>query len=233
MLSIVLPLLLATSFALQPPGIFHAGEAGAGHAEPWLALQVRDGASSLVATPLTVRAVEDPLIDLPGERSAIEVTSVDPVGVVAYLRGQALRPGVVESARVTVAANAHSAAQPYEIAFRGVTYRIERRCEPQPSKSVDGQAQYDCSMVLRGQDSDHLLARMTGYRERGSAAMSHSDDGMQQLLYAGDLDRDGKLDLIFDTSDHYNLSRPTLFLSSGALDGAPLRAVAHHEATGC
>ena len=45
---------------------------------------------------------------------------------------------------------------------------------------------------------------------------SLGDDASPTLLFAGDLDRDGKLDLIFDTTDHYNVRRPTLFLSSQA-----------------
>ena len=36
------------------------------------------------------------------------------------------------------------------------------------------------------------------------------------LQWAGDLDGDGKLDLVMDLSDYYNLSELTLFLSSGA-----------------
>ena len=72
---------------------------------------------------------------------------------------------------------------------------------------------------------------------RGHAAddgtMRLGDDAMPRLLFAGDLDRDGRLDLIFDITDHYNVSRPTLFLSSGAADGKPLRAAARYESVGC
>jgi hypothetical protein len=39
------------------------------------------------------------------------------------------------------------------------------------------------------------------------------------LLWAGDLDGDGKLDLLLDLHDHYNVSEPTLFLSSKAEKG--------------
>lgn len=233
MLTMVLPALLGTAFAIQPPGAFHAGEPVARNQETWLALQVHGAAASLVATPVIVRAVEDPLMDAPGERSGVEVTSVDVDGVVAFVRGATLHAGSVDVAQVSEHPDAHLAPQPYVIGFRGLSHRIERSCEPEPIARVDGQAHYACSVLLRSLGTRQVLARMIGYREPGSEAMAYGDDGKQRLLFAGDLDRDGKLDLIFDTSDHYNQSRPTLFLSTGALDGAPLGEAAHHEATGC
>ncbi|MET0807665.1 MAG: hypothetical protein ABWX93_02785, partial [Pseudoxanthomonas sp.] len=63
--------------------------------------------------------------------------------------------------------------------------------------------------------------------------MSLGDDASPTLLFAGDLDRDGKLDLIFDGTDHYNVSRPTLFLSSPAGQGELLHEVARYESVGC
>ena len=93
---------------------------------------------------------------------------------------------------------------------------------------------------------------MSGYYEAGATTMSLNHDASPRLLFAGDIDRDGKLDLIVDTTDHYNKSRPTLFLSSPALPdggivdggivdgvivdgviGDGVVEVAHHEAIGC
>lgn len=233
MLTNVLPVLLTAAFSIQPPGAFHAGEVVVRNDELWLALQVRGGTAALVATPLIVHAVEDQMLDAPGERSGIEVTSADPDGVVAFVRGGALHAGGVDVAQWTEQPDVHSASQPYLISFRGVSYRIERSCDPKPIGHRDGQAQYACSVLLRSQSSSHVLARMIGYREPGIDAMGYGDDGKQQLLFAGDLDRDGNLDLIFDTSDHYNQSRPTLFLSTQGLDGAPLGEAGHHQSTGC
>ena len=53
------------------------------------------------------------------------------------------------------------------------------------------------------------------------------------LKFAGDLDGDGKLDLLIDTTHHYNLSEPTLFLSSQAKDGELVHNVASFRTTGC
>lgn len=53
------------------------------------------------------------------------------------------------------------------------------------------------------------------------------------LLWAGDLDGDGKLDFYADVSDHYNSSMPTLFLSSEAKKGKLVKDVAGIRTVGC
>ncbi len=53
------------------------------------------------------------------------------------------------------------------------------------------------------------------------------------LIWAGDLDRDGKLDFLLDATTHYNVSEPTLFLSSPAQAGEIVRPVATIHFVGC
>jgi hypothetical protein len=58
-------------------------------------------------------------------------------------------------------------------------------------------------------------------------------DGLPTLLWAGDLDRDGKLDLLLDLTNHYNVSEYTLFLSSMAEGDSLLQKVAKFRSVGC
>jgi hypothetical protein len=58
-------------------------------------------------------------------------------------------------------------------------------------------------------------------------------DGLPTLLWAGDLDRDGKLDLVMDLTDHYNVSEYVLFLSSMSEGNNILRKVATFRTVGC
>lgn len=76
------------------------------------------------------------------------------------------------------------------------------------------------------------LARMAGYRDDAGTPAA-GDEAPLSLLFAGDLDGDGRLDLILDLSPHYNVRRPTLLLSRPAAPGDLLQAAAAHEATGC
>ena len=77
-----------------------------------------------------------------------------------------------------------------------------------------------------------VLAKMSGYRSPEGIDIL-GDDATPRLLFAGDLDRDGRLDLILDTTWHYNVSRPTLFLSTLAREGELVREAAANESVGC
>ena len=63
--------------------------------------------------------------------------------------------------------------------------------------------------------------------------MEAHDEAQWVLLWAGDLDGDGRLDLYMNLSTHYNVSARRLFLSSAAASGALVREVAVFQTTGC
>ncbi len=56
--------------------------------------------------------------------------------------------------------------------------------------------------------------------------MEELEDTVVNLLFAGDIDRDGKLDIILDAPRHYEEKRMLLFLSSKAKNGNLLQKVA-------
>ena len=60
-----------------------------------------------------------------------------------------------------------------------------------------------------------------------------SDSSFPSLLWAGDLDGDGKIDLIMDVTSNYNVRDLALFLSSKAKQGKLVEKVATHFSTGC
>ena len=65
-------------------------------------------------------------------------------------------------------------------------------------------------------------------------ACSRFDDKMIRILFAGDIDGDEKLDLLLDTSNHYNASSPTLYLSKPAEEeNKIIKPVAIHTSVGC
>ncbi|MFZ4762200.1 MAG: hypothetical protein ACOYK8_05250 [Alphaproteobacteria bacterium] len=59
------------------------------------------------------------------------------------------------------------------------------------------------------------------------------DDSFPQLIWAGDLNNDGQPDLLIDTTNHYNVSNPTLFLSKVSKDKITYHKVAERRSTGC
>jgi hypothetical protein len=59
------------------------------------------------------------------------------------------------------------------------------------------------------------------------------DDAFVAIHFAGDLDGDGLLDWILDTSDHYNANVMTWYLSAPAPADGLVVPVAAHTAVGC
>lgn len=229
----LLSVLLATGFAVQPPGRFHGHEPVARHGERWLALRSDARGAALVETTLHVRAVEDAVLDAPGQRSGREVgSSLEGSGVAMYVRGPVLRAGPIERAQAGTDADATAPAPlpARTIAWRARHYRLETRCDDTPFRHVDAQAHYRCRLVLGDGIREQVLLESLAYRD-ASAALS--TEATAEVLFAGDLDRDGRLDLLIDLTDHYNISRPTLLLSSQAAPGDFVGMAAAFESVGC
>ncbi|MBZ4036664.1 hypothetical protein K6T82_17980 [Flavobacterium sp. 17A] len=59
------------------------------------------------------------------------------------------------------------------------------------------------------------------------------DEQMIKIIFAGDLDGDGKLDLIIDTASHYNVSSLTLYLSKTGETNSIIKPVGVFSFVGC
>ncbi|MEN2400447.1 hypothetical protein GKZ90_0011700 [Flavobacterium sp. MC2016-06] len=80
----------------------------------------------------------------------------------------------------------------------------------------------------------YLTAIIDGKRHTDLiVAEKRFDEQMIKILFAGDIDGDGKLDLIINTSYHYNLSRPTIYLSKPAEKGKLIKPIGAFPTVGC
>lgn len=59
------------------------------------------------------------------------------------------------------------------------------------------------------------------------------DDNMIELLFTGDIDGDNIPDLIINTSNHYNVTAPALYLSKPAGSNDVLKLMGWHVSVGC
>lgn len=107
---------------------------------------------------------------------------------------------------------------PLVIDFNGARYTLE--VEAKPSEDIPYQAgeEYgdwkDYRMTLKkDNDPKILLFKIPEFR-----------DSVLRLLFAGDIDKDGKLDLVFDAHTWYEEANITVFLSSLATDGILVKA---------
>lgn len=200
---------------------FHGDEVPGRSGETWLALVVDGGKATLQPTTLKIEAVNDPVGDGPDEKTGRSVVAPG-IAPRVLLRGIAsLRAGDIA---VAVAdPQSVDAATPLPITFGGKTLNLAVRC----SGMGDAPA---CKVVLGDRVTEQVLFDTAARGESGAIELG---EAVPSVLFAGDLDRDGNVDLLIDTTDHYNLSRPTLFLSGAAKKGQHVAQVAQQSITGC
>jgi len=80
--------------------------------------------------------------------------------------------------------------------------------------------------MYRGEDEKAVSQALTTIPRMG-------DLGEPYLIWAGDIDRDGKIDLIYDLTDHYIKTHLALFLSSAAKEGELVGLVAEWKWSSC
>lgn len=226
--SFALVLLAAAGFGLHPVGTLHGDEALVRDGERWLALESTPTGTRLVPTRVRLDRVVDEILDGPGEATGREVVALASPGATLLLRGPGLRAGPIEGGDVEATESPGDGMSP-AFRFRGVEHRLQPVCPAALPAPGGSQA---CTMTLTGGGKAQALHPVLRWRGE-DGTLGFGDEAPPRLLHVGDLDRDGRVDLILDTSDHYNAAQPTLFLSSPAKGDSRLEQVALHRSTGC
>ncbi len=98
----------------------------------------------------------------------------------------------------------------------------------------------EANLIIKGKKKDKeyysdysITLESGGVKQQLVYSRQISIDTSPSLMWCGDLDGDGKMDLIMDTTTNYNVSDVTLFLSSKAKPGKLVKQVAHQYSTGC
>ena len=206
-------------------GDFHGDEVSQRSGTGWLALVTDGERTVLKGVTLKVKRVFDPVIDATehGPHTGKSIASEPPhTGTVLLLRGTGLRSGEVTSATIS---GDRSGLGEKHIALSGAMYTLRPGvlCGKEPTP---------CPWVLSDGQTEQILHRFT-LQEAGASGLD-TDSANVGLLWAGDLDRDGKLDLVVNVSNHYNaVAQIRVFLSSAAGPGKLLGLAGHFSAVGC
>lgn len=205
-----------SGYELHPIGDFHGGEATVADGSEWLALQC-NVRCSLVPVRAEVNVIFDPIIDGDDARTGESIRARGVDDALFLLRGRRFSPGPVAVAQVeevTGTAGDEEAPVLTRLTLDKSALLLRRLVE-------SGSHPARVRIVSESNGRTQLLAE------------SDSTDLAGYILWSGDLDRDGEVDLIVDLSDHYNISLPTLLLSSERSEANPLGAVAAHLSSGC
>jgi hypothetical protein len=209
------------SASLLEPGNYHEGEVGDEAAGAWWALCHEHGRASLRAVTVQVKQVHDELRDeAHGEKSGRRVIVHGCRHAVLLVRGlPMLAARAVQAAKLAKlpppAPTSRRTIDRYTVDWKGAAFTLAE---------LDSACGY--RLRLEGPDvaQDIYAAELpTGRCGPDGGAL---DEWVHwQLRWAGDLDGDGRLDLLIDASDPQNPGNLRLFLSGGATGGDAVHQV--------
>ena len=216
--------------ALLLPGSYHGEEVAAASGSTWWALVQGETGWALEEVELTVEQEFDPLIDDEGSASGKRISVSTDAPVVALVRGvSGLLGGAVPTTRTSLANLRPESPASFRLGV-GDPWSLSLVLDRDP-RDVEG-ATPDCRLILTRGGVEQTLAEYRYCSTRNGQLMVGNEASIT-LHWAGDMDRDGRLDLLIDLTDHYNVSKPTLFLSSKAGQGKLVGKVAEHVSVGC
>lgn len=203
------------SFELLEPGDFHGEEItrSPGH---WLGLVEQDGRYSLKDVEITIDPVKDDLLDSDDQMTGKSVKANTPARALFFVRGARFHAGEVPTAL-------DPKDEPTPLTT--TTFRFLGKETVIEATGLD-----ENKMPRKG---SHLVVQSGNIRQVIYEIRQDPNDAYWQILWAGDLDHDGKLDLYVQASFHYNVAEHRLFLSSEAQPGEVVHQVAVFQTTGC
>jgi hypothetical protein len=211
-------------WSILVPGDHHSDEAPAAPGSGWLALAVVNGAWRLEPVRVKAERFRDVLEDAKGMKTGTRITESRGDALV-LLRLPSLKPGRVETPNMQFLKNDRqvwsghwqrvrendrrvwNGVLPLKIPFKGEIYEIEVK---------------EFEVYVHKNGTRTLLPDLD----------AKEDTDTVTLIWAGDLDGDGKLDFLFRRNGPNSVG-VCLFLSSDAPPGSLVRKVGCHDITGC
>lgn len=207
-------------------GIYHGDEVNINADKKiWFGLFKTSKGFKFTKTELILNRIYDPIVDDDeNEKTGWEVNTVINDTCLILIENQ---PYLIERDVKTI--NVPKVILPNEkfvFSFSGINYILfatgekEKEDKKSDSFSISNYKLY-------------LTANLNG-KEQTEFIVTHSnfDDKMIHIIFAGDIDGDNKLDLIIDTSNHYNVSKPTIYLSKPA-NGKIIKPIGIFVSIGC
>lgn len=201
-------------------GAFHGEEVSAESGDNWFGLFKFGNDHALFPVVLWVETVRDEIVDAPDEKTGKEVKTVGHGKPLFLIKGKNL----VQRRKIeTVFAGEKSIGgdfnENYE--FAGVKYNVKVESERKDKENPQYLNESSKLTLSDGRVSQTIFS------------VEACDDCAWQMIWAGDLDADGKLDFYLQLNSHYNSRVMRLFLSSEAENGNLVKEVAEFGIVGC
>lgn len=209
-------------------GTFHGDEVDENAAkQKWFGLFKNKTGCYLAETSLLTKRVFDAIVD-ENENSKtgwqVETTNKD-TAIILVAKLNYLSPHNFKAAELQK--NTIYPGESIEINYLGNTYKLfatgtKNKIEGSEDSFTVEDYQLFVSVEINGVSKKNVLVAEKSF-----------DDQMTSIIFAGDIDGDGILDLIIDTTNHYNVSRPTLYLSKSATTNDVVKPIGRHSSAGC
>jgi hypothetical protein len=215
-----------TTMILSEGGPYHGADISAVSGADWFALYQTKNGFELRKVSIEVTTVKDEVLDSDNEQTGTKVT-VKPesqqqnILLIKPQKSLTLTEGKVEGTLFDPGTTVYP-DKSKRVKLNEKIYALvaSGKKSAQPvERAID-----DYALRLTLQKKSQRLFSQKGFL---------GYDGPPKVIWAGDLDRDGKLDLILDLSTHYNSSALTLFLSSSAKGNLLVEPVAEFFRMGC
>lgn len=177
-------------------------------------------------TRLKIRKVKDQIGDEGNKKTAWEVKTNNADKSLILLQGL----DFLENHKITQIKLEKQEMNPGEVLnfnFLGVDYKIIATADETPHED------YPEMIIITNYKLTIVSTKDGVERSEILVAKDRFSEAMIDIEFAGDIDDDGKLDLIINNSNHYNVSEPTLYLSKPAKDDQLLKLMGAHRTTGC
>ncbi|MBC3882922.1 hypothetical protein H8K35_16120 [Undibacterium sp. LX40W] len=224
MISVLLGVATTLASAIDNPpttimrvGTFHNGEVPSVAGKNWFGLYVNGDQAELRPTTPRIKTVFDGINDDESNKASYSGKEVSLKGPAPLLlmRRTGLEAGVLKQAQLIHKDDGQT------IQFENITYQVQYKCG---SKNKESGAK-SCKVYFIGNGLSQFL---------GDASLIDDSEFSEtiRVLWAGDLDRDGKIDFIIEKS-RYNNSDTILMLSTAAKGKQHAAEVAALSTQGC
>lgn len=212
---------------LTSGGVFHEDEIDPKSAEyAWMGLFRSDTGYYIANTKIKLAKAHDAVLDEDGGKTGWEVTpSVKDTALLLVSGLEYLRSKTVLKAEISK--DQILPGEQQQFAYKGITYTLYatgNKKSSTPENDLYAVTNYKLFIkaVINGRQYNQMLVSVKSF-----------DDTMATILFIGDLDGDNVPDVIIDTTNHYNVTAPTLYLSKPASQNDLLKVVGMHVTVGC
>jgi hypothetical protein len=211
------------------PGDHHGEEVSSKSGERWLAFNRDRAGGILCERVLKVEKIPDPVGSTRTGKRVSTTAGAKPLFLIRGIAG--LKPARIQCANLTESKQL-GPNETLAFKFGGTQYTLSIKTwksnTKDPGEDTSESNYFDMQEIsLSDGKQTQIVNSLPNIHLPADTTFGPT------LLWAGDLDRDGKLDLLMDTSHYDNRSEWTLFLSSGVPAGDFVRKVARFITYGC